>query len=140
LPWLVSLVAMVGVPTNHAYNSYTPTGLSGVGIFLVAGGNTGHGLKRRSLRWLSVVETRSRRVVPEWSRRAIPTHNGRGILSILPPLKMSGLKIDSQFESVRAIFWSYNSYRVILFMWPPIHSGAKRSAANSNVLCLMSNV
>jgi hypothetical protein len=44
-------------------------------------------------------------VVPEWSRRAIPTHNGRGILSILPPLKMSGLKIDSQFESERAILW-----------------------------------
>jgi hypothetical protein len=31
-------------------------------------------------------------------------HNGRGILSILPPLKMSGQKIDSQVESFRPIF------------------------------------
>jgi hypothetical protein len=32
-------------------------------------------------------------------------HNGRGILSILPPLKMSGQKIDSHVESLRPIFW-----------------------------------
>jgi hypothetical protein len=31
-------------------------------------------------------------------------HNGRGILSILPPLKMSGQKIDSHVESLRPIF------------------------------------
>jgi hypothetical protein len=31
-------------------------------------------------------------------------HNGRGILSILPPLKMSGQKIDSHVESLWPIF------------------------------------
>jgi len=60
----IPATAMVGVPTNHAYNSYTPTGLTGVGIFLVAGGDTSHGLKWRSLCWLSVVENMRRRVVP----------------------------------------------------------------------------
>jgi hypothetical protein len=34
-------------------------------------------------------------------------HNGRGILSILPPLKMSGQKIDSHVESLRPIFWGF---------------------------------
>jgi hypothetical protein len=37
-------------------------------------------------------------------------HNGRGILSILPPLKMSGQKIDSHVESLRPIFWG-------IFVW-----------------------
>jgi hypothetical protein len=31
-------------------------------------------------------------------------HNGRGILSILPPLKMSGQKIDSHVDKVGTVW------------------------------------
>jgi hypothetical protein len=34
-------------------------------------------------------------------------HNGRGILSILPPLKMSGQKIDSLVQRLRPFFGGF---------------------------------
>jgi hypothetical protein len=53
------------------------------------------GAEGRSLCWLSVAETRS--------RRASPTHIGRGILSILLPLKMRGIGFENSFRLQNAI-------------------------------------
>jgi hypothetical protein len=53
-------------------------------------------------------------------------HNGRGILSILPPLKMSGQKIDSHVESLRPIFWG------IFFRQAPTKKNQKKANLKKN--------
>jgi len=60
--------------------------LSGVGIFLVAGGDTSHGLKWRSL---SGVEGQAQSKIPD--------------LSILPPLKMRGDGCPQQPQQTNTI-------------------------------------